>query len=785
MDSETTNQSTDIARGRVSIGPAPEWVVMNAVDESWRAPGGAPYSLLLRDEQHHAENNTFFIRQVGRLETLQAVHDAAQWKFDFDPATQRIILHSLTVRRANVAVEHAAMEKLRFLQRESSLEAFSIDGWVSILVLLEDVRVGDIVEMLISVSGHPRTFPDRFWMLAMPPENCASRSWRWSVRFVPSRPMRWKCGTEPFEPAITDLPDGLKQWTWLLEQHRPPAPEPGSPEWLLPTHWLQVSDFASWAEVASGVLESWREEFEHPELRRMVQEIADQAPTAAERITRALSMVQDDIRYLSLNIELGGTIPSPPGAVVQRRFGDCKDKSFLLAHLLRSLGVPARPILVHTRLRDTVSLLLPSPSFNHAVIEYELDGHRHWVDATIPLQGGNAFDRFSPKFGVGLPVGPGVLGLEEQPSTGKQGQFTLHERFSIDEVAHQSLVIVEMRGTGGEADGLRCSVLMNGAERFAESRVDFYRRFFPGARLIESPEWRDDRARNSFQVAFMLALPHTGAVSPDARLNFFAYSAHLIRNCLPMVQAVKRNTSVRLPQGHKYHHIIEFANIQFSGGSETFANIRHGAFEFSVRSGNRGTNHIKHFTVNVLRDSIRPREVAGYCARLEEVWRATELQVLMAPGVKLGVGVRKRGGGGLLGPAPQIKELPPAPSEPLPPQPVAAPPPANQNPSALYTGVALSPEAAAIAATRGTPKTAPVPSISLSLSTPAHHSKISDRNLTESNPKESEITDTLSPRRPGRRSRRRRRRFLLKLFLGVLVIAALTFFALYMALWRN
>src|SRR6185369_17537776 len=101
-------------------------------------------------------------------------------------------------------------------------------------------------------------------------------------------------------------------------------------------------------------------------------------------------IVQDGFRYLSVSIELGGQIPADPEIVIRRKYGDCKDLALLLTRLLRGLGVSARPVLVHGGLRKAVSELLPSPWFNHVIVEFQIGEERRWVEATMKFQGGSA-----------------------------------------------------------------------------------------------------------------------------------------------------------------------------------------------------------------------------------------------------------------------------------------------------------------------------------------------------------------------------------------------------------
>ncbi len=113
--------------------------------------------------------------------------------------------------------------------------------------------------------------------------------------------------------------------------------------------WVQISDCPDWEKVAAGVSQSWGN-LEGDGLLREIAEglAADQpdlkgleAPEAEllVRIEKALRLVQDEYRYLSIDLEVGGHVPSPPETVARRRFGDCKDLSFLLVQLLKLMGV--------------------------------------------------------------------------------------------------------------------------------------------------------------------------------------------------------------------------------------------------------------------------------------------------------------------------------------------------------------------------------------------------------------------------------------------------------------
>jgi hypothetical protein len=86
-----------------------------------------------------------------------------------------------------------------------------------------------------------------------------------------------------------------------------------------------------------------------------------------EQMRAIARFVQREIRYVAIEIGIGGYRPHDPAEVLRLRHGDCKDKAALLIAMLRSIGVDARFVLVNTN-RGTVVREVPSATFNHAIV---------------------------------------------------------------------------------------------------------------------------------------------------------------------------------------------------------------------------------------------------------------------------------------------------------------------------------------------------------------------------------------------------------------------------------
>jgi hypothetical protein len=81
--------------------------------------------------------------------------------------------------------------------------------------------------------------------------------------------------------------------------------------------------------------------------------------------------VQKDIRYVAIEIGIGGYQPHAAADVFRNRYGDCKDKSALLTSMLSVAGIHATALIVDTE-RGVVNPAAPSTVGNHAVTAIEI-----------------------------------------------------------------------------------------------------------------------------------------------------------------------------------------------------------------------------------------------------------------------------------------------------------------------------------------------------------------------------------------------------------------------------
>lgn len=180
-----------------------------------------------------------------------------------------------------------------------------------------------------------------------------------------------------------------------------------------------------------------------------------------QAVERLLAFVQREIRYVAVEVGIGGYRPGVPADVLERRWGDCKDKALLLVDLLGAVGIEGRVALVRASRASDVDAAFPAPDqFNHLVVALPAAvladpslGARGWVFVD-PTQSRGGLDWLPPWLAghqalVITPAGGEVVPLPLDAATETE---RLRLELSIgDDGGAIGTARLELRGAAAEA----------------------------------------------------------------------------------------------------------------------------------------------------------------------------------------------------------------------------------------------------------------------------------------------------------------------------------------------
>lgn len=525
---------------------------------------GEPVTQFLVDIQHNAETGACFTRIAQRLENMNAVQALSQWKLAFEPSTQTITIHTLSVTRDGATTHFTQPENLRILQREENLESFILHGEVTLLVVLENIRPGDIIEYSYTRTYRPHILPEKFTNFQPLRSSIHTQEFRYSVQFSNERPIQWKASAPEYAQGTVEAEEHTRL-EWFFKNLEADKPEANTPAWEYPSDWIQVSDIADWSTIASAAHNTWpylTTETDSTKLQAEATRLQGLSTEPLEQIEQAIRFVQDEFRYLSINLTVGGQIPAHPDQVLQRRYGDCKDLSLLLCLLLQQMGHPAKVVLVNEADGKSLQDRLPSPNlFNHAIIQFSYANQDYWIDATLTQQGGGPLNRATPAFTFGLPIQAESAELIAQPQNREQtDSLLLHDTIMLDTAVNDSILRVQTTATGKYADAYRAQLANEGVDGFNEASKTRHQNRYETGESSEAPVYEDDRTNNTWRMVEIYQLPLAQNIKTRGPLSSVSISPDFALSAIPTPERKARTTAYALEYPLDITQKIEIRN---------------------------------------------------------------------------------------------------------------------------------------------------------------------------------------------------------------------------------
>jgi hypothetical protein len=604
--------------GQFEVRRAPAWIDVISIDA--RAANGHVRSGidgLLDDHQMRVAGATVdeYFRRVRRVVTSAGVQNASELNIDFDPSYQRLVLHDVVVIRGGRRIDELERDEVRIIEKEADAEDRIYDGQLTALLFLKDVRPGDLLDYSWSLEGSNPVlggrYADEFDFGATVP----TRLMRHRLIWPAARPLHIS------KPAHVEHRGSEDMYVWERRNVAATDVEDSTPDWYDPFETLQVTEYASWSEVAKWADALFRiDDASRATIRQLAAQIRASNHSREAQLIAAIHFVQDDIRYLGIEMGRGSHEPRQPAVVMAQRYGDCKDKALFLAALLRELGAEAYPALVNTKLRRRLDGFLPSPFlFDHVITQVIDGGKTYWIDGTLSDQGGTLATIDTPSDERALVVRPdataltpivirphGSIAVEEIISGGKQ----------------QTTLDVASTYSGRDADDVRAELASESIADIAKKHLNRYAADHPRIEALAAPSVVDDRLRNVIVLHERYAIhdlwkngPWT--YYPRAVEQHLTHPETLVRS-MPLAIDYPRDVTERLIVRGGADARVDEEDVVLDGPALHY--------EQHVK---RGRDLVITTTLRAIRDAVSVAEVPDHLAGLNEM--RDSLEVTLEP----------------------------------------------------------------------------------------------------------------------------------------------------------
>jgi transglutaminase-like putative cysteine protease len=581
---------------------------------------------LLFDQQVRAGGGTqeVYYRTAWRIETTAGLQDASEIEMSYEPSFERLVLHHARVLRGGRPVWSFSPAEVRIAHTEEDLEARLYNDERTATIFVKGLRVGDTVDCAYTLEGANPVLGGRFdavlWFEFSAPVDRVRRRLVWRG----GAPLHLRARGAAPEPTTKRTPDGI-EYAWEVRGSHASSREERTPAWFQPEARVEVSSFDGWADVARRSRELFAAvDAGSPAIDALLRDLRLEGAAADARVDRAVRFVQDEVRYLGLEMGPHSHQPHTPADTLERRFGDCKDKSALLVSVLRRLGVPAWPALVSTTERQALDERLPGLfAFDHVIVAVETGGGLVFVDATASEQGGPVRSRRPPRFARALVLRDDCVGLTTIPRPPLDvPSVEVAETYSVARWNTPARLEVVTTYRGDDADDTRQSQARSTRAEVGKKYRDFYAEEHPGIRALSPPRVEDDRERNVVVVREEYEIP-----------TLWQEGAHEFRAWLVDSKLVRPRLKERAaPWALRYPDLVRhLLRIRLPGPPDVAPlreSVKTPEFALDATWSVRGNEARLDYTYRSLRESVEPGDVAGFVDRVD---RAADLVLCRVP----------------------------------------------------------------------------------------------------------------------------------------------------------
>lgn len=605
------------------IEPAPAWVVP-AREQGQPRVDSAPMHYRLIDDQIRVDGKSMsaYSHVVRVVDESAGLSTASQIQLEFDPSYQTLSVHRLAVLRNGKAINKLERQRIQLLQRETQLERQMYDGRVTASIVLDDVRVGDEIDFAYTLHGANPVFDGRFtaydWMTSFrgPVALYQVRLLAPASRSIAQR-VAIKSGVDVSSKSL-----GAWRETVFRRESIPQfRSDPGAPASTGAEHFIQLAEFADWADVANWGRSLFANRSAGPLIAAKAAEIRARGGDREAQVLAALDFVQKEVRYFGTEVGMGSHRPAPPDRVMEQRFGDCKDKVSLLVALLGQLDVEAQPVLVSTLTRGKLDRQLPSPlAFDHVIARVEVGGKTYWLDPTRSAQTGPLAARESIDLGRGLVLAAGTSAPSALPSP-----FDIERMHVVDAVRVESFKndpTLESRVTyrGDLAELVRNAIAARGVEEMSTSVSAGYLKMYPKLQTRAPLQVEEVPGDNAIMLVQHFALPEFWRFPEEKQLvGEFLQWGVLDALTIPKAETRRDPLGFQYPGVFRHDIVVEFPEDVFSQPKSQ--RIEDGDNHMRVKStielGRRKIEYRAEGRLYV--DEIAPEEWTGYVGKLSKV----------------------------------------------------------------------------------------------------------------------------------------------------------------------
>jgi hypothetical protein len=264
---------------------------------------------------------------------------------------------------------------------------------------------------------------------------------------------------KPVKTAV----NGKDEYLWTAKNLKAIKKEVGAEAWrVFPRIYLAESKFNFFGYP--GDLSSWKSYGDwqkalnadvcslSPEREAEIRKMTDSIKTDKGKAKFLYNYMQQNMRYVSIQLGIGGMKPFPATFVDQKKYGDCKALSNYMGALLKAVGIPSCFAIINAAVNgEPANPSFPFDSFNHVILCVPFKGDTTWLECTVSTQPFGKLDSFTENRRALLVTEDGGKLVNTPRSTMQDNQFNSEAHLTLN-ADGSAKATVKILSTGGYRD---------------------------------------------------------------------------------------------------------------------------------------------------------------------------------------------------------------------------------------------------------------------------------------------------------------------------------------------
>ncbi|UOE49022.1 DUF3857 domain-containing transglutaminase family protein [Mucilaginibacter sp. SMC90] len=238
--------------------------------------------------------------------------------------------------------------------------------------------------------------------------------------------------------------DKIDSYSWKVTNLKAFKHELGSKGWrVLPRLYFAASDFEFYG--VPGNISTWQNYGKwqqklnadvctlSPERIEEIKKMTADIKTDKEKVKFLYEYMQQNVRYVSIQLGIGGWKPFPASFVDQKKYGDCKALSNYMSALLKAVDIPSCYAIINAGANmQPADPSFPYDPFNHIILCVPLKSDTTWLECTSQTQAFGKLGSFTENRYALLITDDGGKLVKTPKSIDTDNQFNSEVHITLD-----------------------------------------------------------------------------------------------------------------------------------------------------------------------------------------------------------------------------------------------------------------------------------------------------------------------------------------------------------------